>query len=46
MKTYFTPTFFRFLVGFLIILAVAFSVMIFASKNPTKLPVDSEALPG
>lgn len=44
MKRYFTGTFFFFLSGFFIILAVAFGVIAFIGAQ-TAAPVDNTALP-
>lgn len=43
MKHLFTRTFFRFLIGFLIILAISFSILVFtaAQKKDKAAPVDS-----
>ncbi len=46
MKRYFTPTFARFVFGFLAIIAVAFGVVIVVSSQaPHAAPVDNVALP-
>ncbi|MDO8517776.1 MAG: hypothetical protein Q7S26_00585 [bacterium] len=46
MKRYFTPTFTRFVFGFLAIIAIAFGIIIAAaSQAPHVAPVDNVALP-
>ena len=46
MKRYFTATFVRFVLGFLVIIGVAFGVIIVvSSQTPHVAPVDNVALP-